>query len=359
MFSPKLIYWLYRGTFFILIVFCVGFSSVMPIDAIVRATGSENNALNTFIVIGALVVFALVCVILMAGRILFHNSCLIDVPRRYLPITSADLPHEPSRKLILNNMERSKELSILFKKPKHHIIHPGLEPPVSCDIPGVDKLFPEYLNYGNCIKFITSRLKYNGVFLAISGLPFDLEDTFSDILYKHFIENNLNKTQVVKAKRFIEIYEQYRFGRGEITRKEFIEFVEHCIYFSDLIMNSESYTTNANTRMNSARRGDNIASQNGYTDSTASSNSRMREYPDLDYATDESSSIKPYDGSSERDLPLKPTISKPSSFMGLPRKRIRTASIAKHLAPSSTSSVSSSSVSTSSSSSAPLDNTSQ
>lgn len=141
-------------------IFLIGFSIVLPVDSIAQAAQSSNNAFNTFIVVGALVAFAVVSIAIIVARILFYRSCVQDIPRRYLPITPNDLPHRGSRKMIIENMEKTKELSVLFKRPKEPVIHPGLEPPERCDDPHIEKLFPDYLNYRSCIKNLSDRLKY-------------------------------------------------------------------------------------------------------------------------------------------------------------------------------------------------------
>lgn len=231
--------WIYRGSlgFFILLAVC--FAAVLPIDSIAQASASENDALNTFIVVGALVFFAIICITIVTARIIYYKSCVIDIPRRYIPITDDDLPHAPSRNYLLDNMDKSHELSILFKKPNQSIIHDGLEPPQRCDLSLEEKLFPDYLNYENCMKIVANRIKYQGFFLAIVDVNLKLQDTFTDIITKQFIATNNNKTQVEKATRFIEIYEYLQFSGKPINRKSFTEFVELCIYFADIITSTD------------------------------------------------------------------------------------------------------------------------
>lgn len=207
----KLKSWLYKASLFVSLILLIGFSVVLPIDSIAQASKSENNAFNTFIVVGALVVFGVFCIFIIIGRMLFHKSCLKDIPRRYIPITPADLPHRSSREAVLQNMERSKELTILLKKPKDPVIHDGLEPPRRCDYPLDEKLFPEYLNYADCIKSLTDRLKYHGLFLNNLDVRMNLEDTFADVVNSQFVNHNANKIQLEKAKEFIDLYETIPF----------------------------------------------------------------------------------------------------------------------------------------------------
>ncbi|EJS44234.1 dlt1p [Saccharomyces arboricola H-6] len=231
---------LYKGSLFVSLVLLIGFSVVLPIDSIAQASKSENNAFNTFIVVGALVVFGVFCIVIIIGRMLFHKSCLRDIPRRYIPITLADLPHRSSRESVLQNMERSKELTILLKKPKDPVIHDGLEPPKRCDYPSNEKLFPEYLNYADCIKSLTDRLKYHGLFLNNLDVRMKLEDTFADVVKSQFVNRNANKVQLEKAKEFIDLYETIRFSGKDVTRHQFINFVELCLYFGDMTLTRDT-----------------------------------------------------------------------------------------------------------------------
>lgn len=230
----KVKYWLYRCFLFIAILLLIGFAAVLPIDSIAQASQSQNNALNTFIVVGALVVFGLICIIILVGRMFLHKSCFKDIPRRYIPITPDDLPHKHSRELITNNMERSKELSTLFKKPKDPVIHAGLEPPIRCDDPNFEKLFPEYLSYKTCINSITETLKYKGLFMNTIAVNVELSDTFSDVIQEQFIRPTIDQAEIQRGNRFIELYESFQFSDKEIERSDFYEFINLCIHFHDV-----------------------------------------------------------------------------------------------------------------------------
>ncbi|AQZ09174.1 DLT1 (YMR126C) [Zygosaccharomyces parabailii] len=227
-------HWVYRGTAVVATIFLIGFSIVLPVDSIAQAAQSSNNAFNTFIVVGALVAFAVVSIAIIVARILFYRSCVQDIPRRYLPITPNDLPHRGSRKMIIENMEKTKELSVLFKRPKEPVIHPGLEPPERCDDPHIEKLFPDYLNYRSCIKNLSDRLKYQGVFLNNMNIDMELGETFADVVRNQFIKNTQNKVQLDNANRFIDLYENIRYSGQEVTRQQFIDFVSLAIYFIEV-----------------------------------------------------------------------------------------------------------------------------
>ncbi|QLL30526.1 hypothetical protein HG536_0A03440 [Torulaspora globosa] len=225
--------WIYRGSIAIAMVFLVGFSIVLPIDCIAQAAESFNNAWNTFIVVGALVAFAVACVIIIVARIIFYRSCKQHIPRWYLPFAPGDLPHRGSRKLVLTNMERSRELSTLFKRPKDPVIHAGMEPPIRCDDKAYEKLFPEYLNYASCIKVVADRLKYQGIFLNNADLKMGLDETFSDVVRNQFMDTE-DKFQMENAQKLIDIYEMMRYSNEEVTRSQFVDFVSLAIYFVDI-----------------------------------------------------------------------------------------------------------------------------
>ncbi|QLG72363.1 hypothetical protein HG535_0D00700 [Zygotorulaspora mrakii] len=232
--NGRLKVWLYRGSLGITVLFLLGFSIVLPVDSIAQAFQSSNNAFNTFIVIGALVAFGVVGIVIVFGRILFYRSCIQDIPRRYIPIAPGDLPHSRSRNMILENMERSKDLSLLFKKPKHPVIHPGLEPPVGCDEPKFEKIFPEFLNYSTCIKSLADRLKYQGIFLNNQSVDIKLGDTVADVVRNQFMVGCSDQGVLENTQRFIDLYETIQFSGKEPTREQFIEFVSLAIYFVDL-----------------------------------------------------------------------------------------------------------------------------
>ena len=251
--SKKLENILYNASLAFLILLLICFALVLPIDNGIGAASSENDTLNIFIVIGAMVLFIIFYVPIFIGRILYYRSCLVDIPRRYLPITAADLPHEPSRTLVLKNMDRSKELGVLFKEPKGPVIHPGVEPPSSCDDPHIEKLFPEYLNYRSCLKVITNRLKYQGIFIDMLTKDMRPSDTFSDVIHELYIKGNSNINEVNQAKRLIHIHDLTCFSGKDITRDQLREFVELCIYFSDLNITSKEprYLRPTSTRQTS------------------------------------------------------------------------------------------------------------
>lgn len=280
MFSQnRVLEWLYKASHFAFILFFVGFSAVMPIDVIAQASHSTNDALNTFIVVGAVVIFALVCIIIALGRMFIQRSCMQDIPRRYIPLAAEDLPHIGSRRLILANIERSKELSVLFRKPKGRVIHDGLSPPVEKD--DIDAL-PEYLNYDNCIKAIADRLKYQGLFMNSVSFDIHLNSTFADVVRSQFVNSPANEHSK-DAEEYVALYETIRYSGKEISQEQFVRFMELCILFFDL-----SLIMDKNLEMNSPRRPSAIGSSSSLNTISRDRNhltvSRTYDYPEVDSA---------------------------------------------------------------------------
>ncbi|CAR23436.1 Dlt1p [Lachancea thermotolerans CBS 6340] len=230
--DEKLGIWLYRTSLVVLVLFFVGFSVVVPIDAMAQASRSTNDALNTFIVVGAFVAFGVLSIIIAVGRVLVQRSCLQDIPKGYLPITPEDMPHQPSRSMILEQMDRSHKLAVLLKKPKEPVTHDGLARPDSDD-----HGLPPLLNYEDSIKIITSRLKYQGVFSNLVKLDSDTGDTFATIARSMSAQNKLSSSE---AAEYIKLYEAIRFSGKEITKEQFLQFMDRSIFFLDSLISTGS-----------------------------------------------------------------------------------------------------------------------
>lgn len=216
-----------------------------------QASKSQNDALNTFIVVGAFVVFGVLCITITVGRIFVQRSCMQDIPKRYIPLVSEDMPHKGSRNLILKQMSRSQKLNNLFQKPKDHVIHDGVAPPIYAhDVDGeVDttEVLPAYLNYEESIKIITSRLKYQGVFTNIMTLDLERDDTFAEIVHSLF---GNNKKCGEEIEEYIDLYETIRFSGKEISQEQFLRFMDLSLYFVDIILT----TNNDNKKVASGYR---------------------------------------------------------------------------------------------------------
>ncbi|SCU92581.1 LAFA_0F11540g1_1 [Lachancea sp. 'fantastica'] len=231
--ESKVSIWLYRGSLMVLVLLFVGFSVVMPIDAMAQASRSNNDALNTFIVVGAFVAFGVLSIIIAAGRVFVQRSCLQEIPKRYLPFTPEDLPHRGSREFILRQMDRSHELAQVFKKPIETVVHAGLSRPTNeNEEDGLINL-PPLLNYENSIKIITSRLKYQGAFFGLTELNPPTGYTFADVIHSLFTHTG---QRPLEATEYVELYEQIRFSGQEITSEQFLRFMDLSLFFVDVLL---------------------------------------------------------------------------------------------------------------------------
>ncbi|SCV05216.1 LANO_0H02608g1_1 [Lachancea nothofagi CBS 11611] len=251
--KSRLAVWLYRGSLVVLILFFVGFSVVMPIDAMAQASRSTNDALNTFIVVGAFVAFGVLSIVIALGRVFVQRSCLQDIPKRYLPITPEDLPHRASRELLLRQMDRSHELAQIFKTPSESVIHPGLSRPIDKDAEDNDDQnggvsvpsLPPLLNYEDSVKIITSRLKYQGVFSNLLELDPPVGNTFADIIHTLFTQTGQHPHE---AAVYVELYEHIRFSGQEITAVQFLRFMDLSLYLVDALMSAHGQQNESGSR---------------------------------------------------------------------------------------------------------------
>ncbi|SCU87105.1 LADA_0E02014g1_1 [Lachancea dasiensis] len=227
--------WLYRGSLAVLILLFVGFSVVMPIDAMAQASRSTNDALNTFIVVGAFVAFGVLSIIIALGRVIVHRSCLQDIPKQYLPIAPEDLPHKGSRNLLHRQMDRSHELAAIFKSPSEKIVHAGLSRPFDND---EEATLPPLLNYEDCIKIITSRFKYQGVFSNLMELNSPTGKTLADVVHELFTESGKHP---IEAAEYVDLYEHIRFSGDEITSNQFLRFMDLSLYLVYALLRAHNY----------------------------------------------------------------------------------------------------------------------
>ncbi|SCU96942.1 LAME_0F17964g1_1 [Lachancea meyersii CBS 8951] len=231
--KSRLSVWLYRGSLAVLVLLFVGFSVVMPIDAMAQASRSTNDALNTFIVVGAFVAFGVLSIIIAAGRVFVQRSCLQDIPKRYLPLTPEDLPHRGSRELVLRQMDRSYELAQIFKRPTEAVVHDGLSRPIDESDKNDHPILPPLLNYEDSIKIITSRLKYQGVFCGLMELGPPIRYTFADVIHTLFTQTGQHS---LEAAEYIEIYEHIRFSGQEITSIQFLRFMDLSLFLVNVLL---------------------------------------------------------------------------------------------------------------------------
>ncbi|QEU62388.1 Dlt1 [Kluyveromyces lactis] len=218
----------YHTTQVIFILLFVGFSVVVPLDCIVQASDSSNDAVNTFIVVGAAVVLVVFGISISFARVLIFRRSLQDIPKKYIPVTAQDMRHKPSREYVIEKMKRAGELAEKFKVPKEPVLHAGMEPKDS-------DMFPEHLKYAEIVKFISDRFRFDGALLLNFVTESDLSTTFKTALYKLFENEKHPYKQYLDE--FISLYEKFRFSGQDIERNDFVKFLRLYKYLADLSNN--------------------------------------------------------------------------------------------------------------------------
>lgn len=220
----------YRTTLAIFILLSVGFSVVIPLDCIIQASSSSNNALNTFIVVGAIVAFVVFLASISTARFLIFKRALQDVPKRYIPTTEEDMPHKRSREHVVNSMKKAAELSELFKKPKEPVFHAGLEPKES-------EQFPAYFRYADPVKYIADRFRFDGAFLGNFITESSLGETIGASISKGFEKEE--RPYKPYLNEYISLYEKFRFSDKDIERDELVRFMKLYAILSDFVVTSD------------------------------------------------------------------------------------------------------------------------
>ncbi|AMD21770.1 HFL086Wp [Eremothecium sinecaudum] len=227
--------WSRRLCSLLLLLLVILFSLAMPIDCIVRASMTPNDALNMFIVFGALIVIAVMSVVLGVGRILVFRSCMQEIPKRYIPITDRDIPNKECRDQINKFLKFTHDFRRKFSKPVEMVVHDGLEPPKSLNAVHDNKI-PPLVNYQTCVKIIADRLKFQGIFINNAELDINLGTTFAQQVHAHFPSTG-EHTKL--AEKYIDLYETIRYQGKPVTRANFIDFMELTLFFSDLLPSAE------------------------------------------------------------------------------------------------------------------------
>lgn len=215
----------YRTTQTIFVLLFISFSIVIPIDCAEQATSSNNNAINTFIVVGAAVALVIFVISISIARILIFRRALQDIPKAYIPVTTRDMPHKDSREYVIKTMKRAGELTEKFKVPKEPVLHAGMEPNES-------DLFPPNLKYHDVLKFISDRFRFDGALLTTFTNDKDLSITFRKALVS--LSEKENKSEWKHLNHLLQLYDKFRFSGEPIERDEFIKFITLYSYICDL-----------------------------------------------------------------------------------------------------------------------------
>lgn len=229
--SPKLRRWSYRFSLVFFIVFFTGFCAVVPIDSIVQASQSSNYALNTFVVVGALVLFGVTGIVLTTTRIIMQRSALQDIPKRYIPLDDGDLPKECDV-MINETFAKCEEIRSLALNTdgdgdddgpidEQFVKHPGLSGPKS-------ELLPPSLSFDEVVRAIGDKLKWGG---ALIGTETRVPQNASFREIVAYLEQHLIATNFKLNKEYVELYEALRFSGDLITEENFIKFMTMSIEF--------------------------------------------------------------------------------------------------------------------------------
>lgn len=222
--NPKIRRWLYRSSLIFFIAFFAGFCAVVPIDSIVQASQSSNYALNTFVVVGALVLFGVTGIVLTTTRIYMQRSALQDIPKRYVPLDDGDLPKECDVMIKENfaNCEKIRSKALNTDDDGEEVIkHPGLSGPKS-------ELLPPSLAFDEVVRAVGDKLKWGGALMG-SDTRVPPNSSFREIVA--YLEEHLIATDYKLNKEYVELYEVLRFSGDLISEENFIKFMTLSIEF--------------------------------------------------------------------------------------------------------------------------------
>lgn len=226
----------YKGFLVIFILLFISVSAVIPVDAIAQALNSTNHALNTFTIAGAIIIFIILGVFIGTSRIIVQRSCIQYIPKCYIPITLEDISHRPTWQEISKYAYKTHYLSIVFREPSDRVINDGIEPPREQLNEKDESCYnlPDYLDYKLCVKSISDRLKFRGIFMNNMARNPQASATFSQLIQSHFIQQNEQYKK--EAYEYIDLYERIRYSNKEVKRNDFIRFMDLSIFFGDCLM---------------------------------------------------------------------------------------------------------------------------
>lgn len=255
-----------------LIRYCRSFTAVFllliahivltPSDAIYQSY-KAGRIFDIFIVAGAYVLTAVLCVLLYASRLYTNRSVLKDIPKNFMPIEKEDLPGKRIRRLIVDSLARSVVIAYQARpRPRRleaespsisgriialtraddernqdteptwgTVAHPGWSSPSSPDLPD--------LQYETVIKELTDLIEAKAVSLA----PVDPQSTPSidgtlmpdeniiEVLQRP-VETGMRQyfsqlqaigvvQDTALSREFLALYERARFGPRPLTEQEF------------------------------------------------------------------------------------------------------------------------------------------
>lgn len=195
----------------------LGFCTITPIDSIIQSKERDRLAINTFIVLGACVLFALVSLIIYTVRIYVIRRYLADIPKSYIPHHERDLPQD-CLKMIAKRNETCQHIRELAK-PNVKIKHPGLSYEPNSPMP--------YVIYRDLICLMGEQVRYTGKMSLpnqdVVNVPQNL--TLREIFYLLAEDGILKKSADFEP--FLRHYEYLRFSDEPIKEKDFFKFLAY------------------------------------------------------------------------------------------------------------------------------------
>lgn len=226
--KPKaLIYWLYSVSYFIVLGITSALCSAIPVDLIIQSFQTSSRiAINTLIIIGACALFVLSAFVLYLVRVLINRAHLQDIPRIYIPVSSADIT-EPVSDYIHEELIRCQRIS-KTAGPKGIIFHDGMYHEQKGTSSKMTVL-PNDLVYDNVVCDIGQEVKYRGK-IQLSESRFIVPKnkcTLKELILDEYDEmtDKLNDYELTTMKDMVGLYEKLRFSGKPITHHEFERFL--------------------------------------------------------------------------------------------------------------------------------------
>ncbi|KAH3675428.1 hypothetical protein WICMUC_002717 [Wickerhamomyces mucosus] len=199
----------------------IAFCSVIPIDSISQASQTSTNyALNTFVVVGALVLFFITASFLVTTRIYSERSGLQDIPRQYVPLEPGDLPKECLDMINKNYKNCEMIIKSINKETGKDVKHHGISSPNS-------KYLPPLIPFEDIITALVLKFKWDNDLFTGFVPPNNL--SFREIIA--VLESRKIASDKKLNREFIDLYERLRYSGKYITEEDCIEFMKLSIDF--------------------------------------------------------------------------------------------------------------------------------
>lgn len=202
-------------------MFFIGFCAVIPIDSISQASkSSKNYAQNTFVVVGALLLFGITALVISLSRLYVLRSAMSDIPKRYVPLDNGDMS-KPCLRMINENFKKCEKIKDLSLRSTRNVNHPGLSNPHGDELPPL-------LPFEDVVKAIGMKLKWSHK-LDGTDLALPANHSFRELIA--LLETRLISTGEELNREYVDLYEEFRYSGELITKEKFLRFMELSVYF--------------------------------------------------------------------------------------------------------------------------------